>query len=652
MKIRWLWVCLFLLLLIPVFSSADVAWDGKTYTGNEEYIDLGDTVVKDFDAFTAFLDQMPDLKQVDMWANEMTADRCDMLASRYPDMRWGWTLVIQARDHKHLVRTDWTAWSTLHNKKSTAHTSEDFAILKYCWNLMALDIGHNAVASLDFLYDLPNLRVLIAALNNVTDITPVASLKNLEYAELFNNKITDVSPLKDLTHLMDLNITVNNIADFTPLANLTGLKRLWINGAHKRGFNPPPEEMVAPLREALPDTVINTVSGGTEGGWRYLNDAQTELDPHYRVIQMIFGENSKNPKHDYVPFDDSWPLDGSAITATAENIAEAAPAGQEIWEAASDASTAPVEMQASPEEEPVAAADSLPSLEPLVPQDFSDKGYLLPIDFSVGSEPLDECLIDENTYIDSTISVKVTRGNTGNCDYWYADIQVTDASQIRTMSASSSGAFDTPGAEMEAVSLSYGCNAVVAINGDYPDDFNKQGFGYNIRQGILYRNNLDDPNRKKSQLMDVLLIDEDGDFIVYHRPETGTIPATVNGKRILNSFSFGPVLVENGEAVMDFKGADQWLNMATEKYRQRMCICQVGPLHYMVVCCAGPYSGNKAMTLTEFRDLVASLGVQTAYNLDGGDSTLLYFFDDRINVFSTANKARPLTDIIYFASAE
>ena len=68
-----------------------------------------------------------------------------------------------------------------------------------------------------------------------------------------------------------------------------------------------------------------------------------------------------------------------------------------------------------------------------------------------------------------------------------------------------SGAFDTPGSEMEAVALFYGSNAVVAINGDYPDDFHKHGYGYNIRQGILYRNNLDDPERFKCQLMDVLL---------------------------------------------------------------------------------------------------------------------------------------------------
>lgn len=635
MKIRRLWGILLLLLLLPVFSAAEVTYEGKTYTGEEEYIDLGTTLVRDFDAFTAFLDQMPNLKQVDMWTNEMLPYQCDMLAARYPEMRWGWTMVIQARDHKHLVRTDYTAWSTLHNKKSTPHVSSDFAVLKYCWNLMALDIGHNAVTTLDFLYDLPNLRILIAAINKVEDITPVGSLKHLEYAELFNNQITDISPLLELPHLMDLNISVNNISNLSLLKNIPTLERLWINGAHKRGFNPPPDEIVSPLKAALPHTEINTTTGGAEGRWRYLNDAQTSLHPHYAVIRANFGDSSQNPKYEYVPFENSQPLDGAEKNAS--------PA-----EASADTAATPAET-ASAEAAP---AEADPPLALRVPQDFSDKGYLLPIDFSAGAEPLDEGLINPSTYEDSTISVKVTKGNTASCDYWYADIVIQDASQIRTVSASATGAFDTPGAEMDAVSLAYGSNAVVAINGDYPDDFNKQGYGYNIRQGMLIRNNLDTSTRYKAQLMDVLLIDEDGDFIIYHRPETGGIPARVNGKRILNSFSFGPTLVENGKAVMDFRGADRWLNMATEKYRQRMCICQVGPLHYMVVCCAGPYSGNKAMTLTQFRDLVASLGVETAYNLDGGDSTLLYFFDDRVNVFSTANKARPLTDIIYFASAE
>ena len=57
------------------------------------------------------------------------------------------------------------------------------------------------------------------------------------------------------------------------------------------------------------------------------------------------------------------------------------------------------------------------------------------------------------------------------------------------------------------------------------------------------------------------------------------------------------------------------------------------------------------MTLREFADLAASLGVRIAYNLDGGDSTLLYFDGRRINEFGSTSSRR-LQDIIYFASAE
>ena len=149
---------LLLLLLCPVLAGADVSYGGMSWPEDAEYIDLGDHVVTDYDAFMAALDQMPNLKQVDMWKNKMTKAKCDMLAARYPDMKWGWTMLIIGWDHEHLVRTDYTAWSTLHNNRSAKHSSEDLSVLKYCWNLKALDVGHNKVDSLDFLYDLPELR--------------------------------------------------------------------------------------------------------------------------------------------------------------------------------------------------------------------------------------------------------------------------------------------------------------------------------------------------------------------------------------------------------------------------------------------------------------------------------------------------------------
>ena len=57
------------------------------------------------------------------------------------------------------------------------------------------------------------------------------------------------------------------------------------------------------------------------------------------------------------------------------------------------------------------------------------------------------------------------------------------------------------------------------------------------------------------------------------------------------------------------------------------------------------------MTLREIADVAVSLGAKTAYNLDGGYSTLLYFNGKRINEFGSKEHRR-LMDIIYFASGE
>ena len=612
MKNRWLWVILLLLALCPVLAGADVEYCGRSWPEDAEYIDLGDMVVTDFDAFEAFLDQMPNLKQVDMWQNRMSKASCDRLAARYPEMKWGWTMVIAAWDHEHLVRTDYTAWSTLHNNRSGKHSSEDMSVLKYCWNLMALDVGHNKIDSLDFLYDLPELRVLIVAINNVTDITPVGSLKHLEYAELFNNKITDITPLQDLTHLLDLNISFNKIADLSPVKNLKNLERLWLFSSQQLKQSPSPN-VVAEIRAALPDTQIDTTHHPTTGTWRYIGGNRKH--PHYAVITAMFGEDHLHPHYEYIPFDESFEADDTHF----------------------------------PENTPSPYEES-PALTLNAPQDFSDKNYRLPVDFTPGAAPKQEAYTDGNTYTDSTISVTAGKGNTGKCDYWYAEIQLTDASQLRTMAGGSTGGFERPG-EMKGPLLAQRANAVVAINGDFWNSKEKRGMGYIVRQGILYQNKLANNRNWDARLMDVLLIDEDGDFIALQQPMEGKIPGLLNGKRVLNAFSFGPILVQDGEAVTNYHQSDFWLDMAADKPRQRMCICQTGPLRYLVLCCAGPYKENEGMTLRELGALAASMGAQTAYNLDGGYSTMLYFNGRQLNE-SGNTSPRALMDIIYFASAE
>lgn len=264
--------------------------------------------------------------------------------------------------------------------------------------------------------------------------------------------------------------------------------------------------------------------------------------------------------------------------------------------------------------------------------------YKLPWDFSGGMPLKTEYFYGNTTYADPTIAVKIqygvfNRGAETGCEYWVASIKIAHPSQLRTTAANGFQSEMT----MKGTAMAKRVNAVLAINGDY---FYFTHHGYILRQGKLF---LDDLRGDR----DVLLIDEDGDFHIVRNPFTGQVGQTINGKRVVQAFFFGPVLVQNGKMVRDM---DLRYDMRAEERRQRMCIAQVGPLEYKCICCGPPARGNSGMNLTEFAQLVYSLGVETAYNLDGGDSTMLIFNGQKINDPKSPD-TRDIADIIYFASA-
>jgi hypothetical protein len=165
------------------------------------------------------------------------------------------------------------------------------SIVKYCKNLYALDLGHNEFDDLSFLYDMPQLRVLIIAAGDAKDITPIGSLKHLEYLEIFHNNIEDISCLKEMPYLMDLNVVNNLIDDIGPVKELKSLKRLWIYNYSRRKQAEVDEKTLAELQKALPGCYIDGISTSTAGGWRE--------HPHYDVIYRMFRT------HVYEPFADS-----------------------------------------------------------------------------------------------------------------------------------------------------------------------------------------------------------------------------------------------------------------------------------------------------------------------------------------------------------
>ena len=276
---------------------------------------------------------------------------------------------------------------------------------------------------------------------------------------------------------------------------------------------------------------------------------------------------------------------------------------------------------------------ALPGYASGMPVDYMADIYALPIDLTGGYDPLPSGFVSRTEYQDPTIHVRIESGRYKECDYWLARVKIASPTQLRTVSAAPD--FHTV-LDMKPEQLAKRVKAVLAINGDF---YSFTGLGYILRQGVLYQNILDGST-------DVLLIDEDGDFHVVRYAVQGSVTPEINGKKVINAMYFGPALVIDGKPVIEATGK----NMAQDMGRQRMCIAQVGPLEYMCVCCAGPASGNVGMTLPTWVEFISTLGVQTAYNLDGGDSTYLIFNYEKLNSLYNSS-ARKIRDIVYFASA-
>jgi len=275
-------VCLLLLLLNGVAAAQTLSFGGVTADTKDTVIDFGTYPVEDINGLCAFLDQMPALETVNMYESRLTDEAMELLFTRYPHIFFGWTLTIG----DHSVRTDTQVFSTLHGTSpKPPHTSADFERLKYCRNLLALDIGHNWAEDLSFLRYLPKLKVLIVAINHVQDIAPLADLKELEYLELFSNKVRDYTPLAGLTKLRDLNVKNNPCKDLKPLYQMTWLERFWagcyveIPKAQKKG-----------MEAAIPGCEFDWNSMPTAGTWR--------KHERYYVIRDMFQSGV------YIPFDD------------------------------------------------------------------------------------------------------------------------------------------------------------------------------------------------------------------------------------------------------------------------------------------------------------------------------------------------------------
>lgn len=265
-------------------------------------------------------------------------------------------------------------------------------------------------------------------------------------------------------------------------------------------------------------------------------------------------------------------------------------------------------------------------------------GTPLSIDPNVGAHPADEngYILDENGskigYEDASLHIMLETLEVDGVLYRVARVEVADASQLRT------GLEDPSRAKksnyLHTIAQDY--NAVLAISAD---QIVRNESGYVIREGKTYR-------KKYYKSRDILAIDANGDFHIVYKSDKAALTALLGNpeRPIVNTFNFGPALVAEGQ-VLETPSYYTQFNLARPE--PRCAIGQTGPLSYILVVAEGRSDESAGATGAQLAAFMAEQGCVTAYNLDGGDTAMMWFGGD----YYSAKTKRSQSDIIYIGSA-
>lgn len=234
-------------------------------------------------------------------------------------------------------------------------------------------------------------------------------------------------------------------------------------------------------------------------------------------------------------------------------------------------------------------------------------------------------------YEDDNIKIALIDYRENDTDIHMADVKVSSSEYLKTAFAQSSYGRNVT---EKTSDIAESVNAILAINGDY---YGAQESGYVIRNGVIYRETAKSGNED-------LVIYGDGSFEIIDEDDITAEELLEKGAQ--NVLAFGPALVEDGSVSVT---EDEEVGKAMAS-NPRTAIGIIDENHYVFVVADGRTSDNEGLSLYELAEFMESLGVQTAYNLDGGGSSTMYFNGQIINKTTTNGssiKERSVSDIVY-----
>lgn len=245
----------------------------------------------------------------------------------------------------------------------------------------------------------------------------------------------------------------------------------------------------------------------------------------------------------------------------------------------------------------------------------------------------DSIVSTDTEYKDENITITLTEYREYDTSIYVADVQVSSPEYLKTALAQSAYGRNVTQKTSEMAEENH---AILAINGDY---YGAQEKGYVIRNGVIYRDTASDGQED-------LVLYQDGSLEIIQEDEITAQELLDQGAQQV--LSFGPALLENSTISVS---QNEEVGKAKAS-NPRTAIGILDDLHYVFVVSDGRTSESTGLSLYQLAEFMKGLGVTTAYNLDGGGSSTMYFNGKIINNPTTNGKTiqeRSVSDIVYIS---
>lgn len=248
--------------------------------------------------------------------------------------------------------------------------------------------------------------------------------------------------------------------------------------------------------------------------------------------------------------------------------------------------------------------------------------------------------VTDTSYTSNLAKINITKTVTGSgsnqVTYFAADLKLQQGTVL-----ASAFAKDSFGENITETTSAIAENnsAVFAINGDY---YGFRDTGIVIRNGVAYR----DKGAREG-----LAFYKDGSAKVYG--ETTTNADTLVSEGVWQTLSFGPAVVKNSKQV---DGIDQvevdtnFGNHSIQGQQPRTAVGIIDEKHFVFVVVDGRSEGySVGVTMPELAQIMLDLGCETAYNIDGGGSSTMFFNGQLVNNPLGRDQERGTSDILFIA---